>query len=362
MSTLKSYLEDPFLLKLWQDIRKVDAIKSISLDITHRCNLRCTGCYYFEEGMDRYESPEEERLFDGFIQKEKDRGTNFVTIVGGEPSLVIDRMRKIYANFKCSVATNGVKRIPKDGLEELPIGVSLWGSQATDSKLRVQGKTDLFSKALKNYHHDERAFWYYTAAPGYADEIPDVVAKCVDNGNAVLFNYYSDVAGLGGKLDYRLGFDEVRKNIDLMIERYPDQILMTQYFNEVVSTGEMADQKWGYDVCTNVSIDNPVNAERLQNGNAYNKHFNAYCADFETTRRCCTGMTRDCASCYDTWEHFSWIMLHSRKHMHSKEAFTNWLTTVYTFYLINRLVDPLEGRKVLRQMHERRASEVTSEV
>jgi MoaA/NifB/PqqE/SkfB family radical SAM enzyme len=74
--------------------------------------------------MDRYESPEEEQLFDDFIQSEKDRGTNFVTIVGGEPSLVINRMRKIYANFKCSVATNGIKRIPVEGLENLPIGVS----------------------------------------------------------------------------------------------------------------------------------------------------------------------------------------------------------------------------------------------
>ena len=335
---LKTYLQDPLLSKRWNAIRAAGPLRSISLDITHVCNLRCAGCYYFEEGMDRHESPDEEAVFDEFIQKEKERGTNFVTIVGGEPSLVIGRIKKIYDHFKCSVATNGIRKIPYEGLENLPIGVSVWGNFETDKELRGQGKVDIFHKALKNYRDDARAFWYYTVAPGHAQEVEGVVARCIENGNKVLFNYYSDLSGKGQALDYRNGFAEVQEAIDRMIERYPGRILMTPYFNRVVSSGRLFDETWGYEVCTNLSTNHPVNAERLKSGKPYNPHFRAYNADFQSTRRCCTGVHRDCASCFDTWEHFSWVMINMRKHLGSKEDFANWLGAMYLFYVINRLV------------------------
>ena len=99
-----------------------------------------------------------------------------------------------------------------------------------------------------------------------------------------------------------------------MIRRYPDKMLMTSYFSEVVSTGTLYDEQWGWDVCTSISSDNEVNQERLRNGKPYSPHFRAYNADFTTTRRCCTGIDRDCATCFDTWEHYSWVMLNMKKH------------------------------------------------
>ncbi len=353
LGSLKTYLQDPLLKKMYDDIRSVGPVKSISLDLTHRCNLRCKGCYYFEEGMDRHRSPEDERLFDAFLNREAERGTNFITIVGGEPSLEIGRIRKIYARFKLSIATNGLKKIPVDGLENIPIGVAVWGSRETDRFLRGNDKIDIFEKALDNYKNDTRAFWYYTVAPGLSEEIPEVVKTCIDNGNRVLFNYYSDQAGLGGKFDYRSGFEKVRAQIDRMIELYPGQIFMTPYFNKIISTGQLFDMKWGYEVCTNISTNLPSNAARMDNGYPYNPHFRAYHADFETVRRCCTGETRDCASCFDTWEHFSWIMVHLRKHLSTKEDFTNWLSTMYLFYTINRLVDTEEGMSQLQSLLSR---------
>ncbi len=352
MSTgLRTYLKDPFLNRLWQAVRKAGSIKSISLDITHKCNLRCIGCYFFEERMDHYTSPEDEGSFDAFIEEEKARGTNFVTIVGGEPSLVVHRVKKIYDTFHTSVATNGLVKIPYEGLENLPIGVAVWGDHDTDRSLRGNDKMDLFQKALNNYRNDPRAFWYYTVAPGNADEISHVVEQCIENGNNVLFNYYSDLSQTGKELDYRLGFNRVRQAIDKMIKRYPDRILMTSYFNKVISTGELFEQKWGYDVCTNLSTNYIHDETRLKNGNPLNRHFRAYNADFTTTRRCCTGVSRNCDSCFDTWEHFSWIMINLKKHLASKQEFTNWLTTMYLFYLINRIVDFEEGIDLLPEIH-----------
>jgi hypothetical protein len=343
MAKLREYLKDPFLSSLYRDIRNAGPIRSISLDATSKCNLRCQGCYYFAEGMDQHSAGNDKAAFDGFIEYEKARGTNFVTIVGGEPALVPGRLKKVYDNFKMSVATNGLIPIPREGMEEMPIGVAVWGDHQTDSDLRGNGSQDFFTRALNNYRGDERAYFYYTVAPGHADEVESVVEQCLDNGNRLLFNYYSDVESLGGDLDYRGGFHRVRQEIDRMLALYPDQIFTTSYFNQVVTSGRLFEEQWGYPVCTNVSANAPVNAERINNGNPYNKHFRAYNADFSTTRRCCTGVSRDCSSCFDSWEHFSWIMINMKKHLGSLQDFTNWLTTMYVFYLINRLVDYQAG-------------------
>lgn len=346
---LRSYLEDPFLAGLYRQIRAAGRLRSISVDITHVCNIRCNGCYYFEEGMDRATPPKDEGAFDAFIESEKARGTNFVTIVGGEPSLVPDRVKKIYDNFKMNVATNGVKKIPFEGFEKMPIGISVWGGRETDRLLRGGGKRNLFDLALKNYRDDPRAFWYYTVSPHLAGEIESVVSRCIENGNPVIFNYYSDVNGRSKPA----GFGRVQQEIERMIDLYPDRILSTAYFSRIITAGELFGEHWGYDVCTSISPDHPVNRKRIKNGHVYNRHFRAYNADFKTTRRCCTGIDRSCDNCYDTWEHFSWVMLNLKKHSGSKQAFTNWLSTMYLFYVINRIVDFDEGLRNLPEIHRR---------
>ena len=98
-----------------------------------------------------------------------------VTIVGGEPALEPGRLKKIHDNFKMNVATNGLIRIPYEGLENMPMGVAVWGNRETDARLRGQPGKDLLSRALDNYRGDPRAFFYYTVAPGHAHEIEAVV-------------------------------------------------------------------------------------------------------------------------------------------------------------------------------------------
>ena len=352
-NSLRRYLKDPFLNRLYKEIRKTGPMKSISLDLNQECNIRCTGCYYFSEGMDVSETPNDESEFDAFIERELERGTNFVTVVGGEPSMRLGRLKKIYDNFKMNVSTNGIIPIPKNGFENMPIGVSIWGDHKTDAVLRGNGKRDIFSIALNNYRADPRVFWYYTVSAGNAHEIEVVADQCVANGNRILFNFYSDISNVGGTMDHRKGFGTVRKEIDKVIGRYPNFIYLSSYLTKVISTGRLYDQEWGYDVCTTISTDNPVNAERLKNGNLYSPHFRAYNADFKTTRRCCVGIERSCDSCFDVWNHFSWVMLNMKKHLGSKQEFTNWLTSMYLFYLINRLVDYETGIHLLPEIHKR---------
>ena len=69
-NSLRRYLKDPFLNRLYKKIRKTGPMKSISLDLNQECNIRCTGCYYFSEGMDVSETPNDESEFDEFIERE----------------------------------------------------------------------------------------------------------------------------------------------------------------------------------------------------------------------------------------------------------------------------------------------------
>ena len=349
----EAWLADPLLGELHRAVRAAGPIRSIALDLTHVCNLRCAGCYYFAEGMDASRAPRDGADLDAFIGRERARGTNFVTVVGGEPSLVLDRLERLYGAFRLSVATNGLVPIPRDGFEELPIGISVWGDGSTDRRLRGGGRTDVFDRALRNYRGDPRAFWYYTVAPGHAHQVAGVVERCVANGNRVLFNFYGDLEGRGGDLDAGRGFGAVRAAIDAAIERFPEHVLMTSRLAGVVSTGELFGERWGHATCTSLTVDHPVNRERLRNGQPFNPHFRAYNADLETTRRCCTGVERGCDTCFDTWQHFSWVMLNLRRHLGSKRDFTEWLATTYLFYFINRLVDPETGAGLLARIHRR---------
>jgi len=350
---LESYLQDPFLDRLYSEIRQVGALRSIMLDITNVCNIRCKGCYFFDQGMDSTRTPGDERIFDQFIAQEKARGTNFITIAGGEPSLMLGRVKKLHENFHVLCVTNGLRPIPRDGYENMAIAVSLWGDHKTDTELRGGGKIDIFARALKNFEGDSRAIWYYTVTAGNAHEIEAVTDQCVANGNNVFFSYYEDLKGLGGAFDHRAGYGGPRREIHRMIELYPERVLTTSYLNEVISTGRLYDETWGYDVCTNVTVDHPGNADRVNNGKPLMPHFRAYMPDLKTTRRCCVGDARDCATCKNTWPHMGWVMLNLEKHLGTIEEFTNWLTSVYIFYLIIRAVDFERGVRLLPEIHRR---------
>jgi len=351
-SKLTEYLQDPFLNRLYSDIRKAGPIKAILVDVTHVCNLRCQGCYFFAEDMDKHKFPEEAE-FDAFIEREKARGTNFMTLAGGEPSLILPRVKKLHDNFFITVVTNGIRKIPLKGFEKLFVAVSVWGDHETDKRLRGNGKLDVFAKGLKNYKDDPRVCWYYTLTSGNAGEIESVIEQCVANGNYVIPNFYGDVSGLGASLDHRGGFEQVRREINRMIERYPDKIFCTPYIVEVISTGVLYKEKWGYDVCCSITFDHAKNKERVKNGKPFNPHFRAYNPDLASTRRCCVGEDRDCSTCYDLWAHFSWIMLNMKRHLGSKQEFTNWLTTMYVFYSLNIFSGHQAGSALLPEINKR---------
>lgn len=349
---IAGYLSDPLVARLFDEVTAAGHLRSITVDLTEVCNLRCKGCYFFVENMDDSKSPRDEADFDAFIAREQERGTNFVTVLGGEPSLRLNRLRKLHESFRVVAVTNGLRHIPEEGFETMPIAISVWGDHETDTDLRGDGERRVFARALENYRDDERAFWYYTVTAGSADEVESVVTQCVENGNYVYFNYYEDNADIGGALSHANGFERVREAIDGMIDRFPDRIVTTKYLNRVATTGKLKDMTWGYDVCPNISTNAPRNLARLDNNIPYNRHFRAYNPDLTTVRRCCVGEDRDCSKCYNAYARHTWIMVNKARFMGSAGDFARWLTSVYTFYLLSRSVDHEAGMELLPEIHE----------
>ncbi|HEX8132454.1 MAG TPA: hypothetical protein VF880_03355, partial [Actinomycetes bacterium] len=101
--------------------------------------------------------------------------------------------------------------------------------------------------------------------------------------------------------------------------------------------------------------DKAKNQERFDNGKPYNPHFRVYNPDLKTTRVCCRSDKYDCENCYDTWAHIAWIMMNLEKHLGSEGEFTNWLATVFMFYLTNRIVDFERNVKLVPEIHDRLA-------
>lgn len=350
---ISEYLDDPFLNRLYNLIHHAGPLRPITVDITEVCNLRCDGCYFFVENMDDSKSPKDEDEFDRFVAEEKRRGTNYVTVLGGEPSLQLGRLRKLHEAFRVVAVTNGIRKIPMAGFENMPIAVSVWGDHETDTRLRGRGKLPVFRKALANYHDDDRALWYFAASTGNADEIASVAEQCVANGNFLYFNYYEDNDGIGGAFDHDAGFDRVRGAIDRVIDRYPDRVLTTSYLNKVATTNTLFGQSWGYDVCPTISTNHQMNADRISNGNRFSTHFRAYNPDLTTVRRCCVGEARDCSKCYNAYARHTWIMVNKHKHLDTKESFTNWLTSLVTFYIVVRAISFEVGAELLPEIHRR---------
>ena len=72
-------------------------IRSSIYDVTNQCNLRCKGCFFFSSN--EHQAAREEmdiKKWEAFIDREKERGVNLAILIGGEPTLYLDRVEAFY--------------------------------------------------------------------------------------------------------------------------------------------------------------------------------------------------------------------------------------------------------------------------
>ena len=156
MITVSSLLDEQWYER-YKKISRLN-IRSSIYDVTNRCNLRCKGCFFFSSGEHEV-APEEKDIskWHEFVGKEMDRGVNLAILIGGEPTLCLDRVEAFYKKLPTFCATNGLIKVPRDRFPDMMVGISLWGDVEDEKILRGQ---DTFKISSANYPQNRRRRWY----------------------------------------------------------------------------------------------------------------------------------------------------------------------------------------------------------
>ncbi|HPV50999.1 MAG TPA: hypothetical protein PLN37_02915 [Smithella sp.] len=323
MKTVSSLLD-----KEWHDrYRRISNlnIRSSIYDVTNRCNLRCKGCFFFSSG--EHQAAVEEMdigKWEAFIDREKERGVNLAILIGGEPTLCLDRVEAFYKRLPTYCATNGLIKVPRDRFPDMMVGISLWGS-AEDEKI-LRGR-DTFAVSSKNYEGDAYTYYLYTITPRQVGKIEPVIKRIADVGLKVHLQLLSNDEGVDGFSWQEGELKDLRHEMDEMLDTYPQTVISCKYYHEIITTGKMMGRRFGWNECPSVTeaLDNRANRPRRL------IHFARWASDLKTVHRCCTSATRDCSTCKDGAAHMSWVMVNKREHLKSTRDLQNWIEVYEMF-------------------------------
>ena len=323
MKTVSSLL-DAHWHERYKRIAKLN-IRSSIYDVTNRCNLRCKGCFFFSSGEHMVAKEENDiGKWEAFVDKEKERGVNLAILIGGEPTLCLDRVETFYKKLPTFCATNGLIRLPRDRFPDLMVGISLWGDGEDEKILR--GK-DTFAISSKNYEGDKYTYYLYTITPRQIGQTERIIRKIRDAGLKVHFQLLSNDEGVDGFFWKPDELNDIRAELDAMLDKYPDTVISSKYYHEIICTGKMMGRPFGWKECPSVT-------EPLDTRNPKPKrliHFIRWASDLQTMHRCCTSETRDCSTCKDGAAHVSWVMVSKRAHMNSAKDLQNWIEVYEMF-------------------------------
>ena len=323
MNTVSSLLDNEWYQR-YKRISRLN-IRSSIYDVTNRCNLRCRGCFFFSS--DEHKAAPEEmdiRKWEEFIDREKERGVNLAILIGGEPTLCLDRVEAFYKRLPTFCATNGLIKVPRDRFPDLMLGVSLWGDEADEITLR--GK-DAFSLSSKNYAGDPHVYYLYTLTPRQIGKTERIIRKIRDAGLKVHMQLLSNDEGVEGFSWTPDELETIRAEMDDMLDNYPDTLISSRYYHEIITTGKMLGNAFGWKECP--SVTQPLDSRDPRPKRLID--FIRWASDLKTMHRCCTSETRDCSTCKDGAAHMSWVMVNKRAHIRTATDLQNWIEVYEMF-------------------------------
>ncbi len=307
-------------------------IRSSIYDVTNNCNLRCKGCFFFSSDEHK-KSPDEPdiRKWEEFIDKEKERGVNLAILIGGEPTLFLDRVEAFYKRLPTYCATNGIIKAPRDRFPDMMVGISLWGDEEDEKTLRGR---DTFSISRKNYEGDPYAYYLYTITPKQIGKTERIIKKIADAGLKVHMQLLSNDEDVDGFSWTEQELAAIRDEMDAMLGKYPDTVISSKYYHEIITTGKMLGRPFGWNECP--SVTKPLDRRDPQPKRLI--EFIRWAADLKTMHRCCTSETRDCSTCKDGAAHMSWVMVNKRAHMRSTRDLQNWIEVYEMFAKLYKFI------------------------
>ncbi len=300
-------------------------IRSSIYDVTNRCNLRCKGCFFFSS--DEHKAAPEESDFqkwEDFIDREKERGVNLAILIGGEPTLSLDRVEAFYKRLPTFCATNGQIKIPRDRFPDMMLGISLWGDEEDEKTLR--GK-DTFSVSSAHYAGDPHVYYLYTLTPRQIGKIERIIRKIEAVGLKVHLQLLSNDEGVDGFSWKPEELEIIRFEMDDMLDTYPKTLISSKYYHKIITSGKMFERTFGWSECP--SVTQPLDHRKPRPRRLI--EFIRWASDLKTMHRCCTSETRDCSTCKDGAAHMSWVMVNKRAHMRTAEDLQNWIEVYEMF-------------------------------
>jgi organic radical activating enzyme len=306
-------------------------IRSSIYDVTNKCNLRCQGCFFFSSGEQHVEEETDLRKWEAFVDREKERGVNLAILIGGEPTLFLDRVEAFNRRIPSYCATNGIIKIPRDRFPDMIVGISLWGSSEDEIELRGR---DVFSLSSRNYAGDPYAYYLYTLTPRQLGRSEEVVRRIEDCGLKVHLQLLSNDEGAAGFSWTPEQLTRARVEMDSLLDNYPKTVISSHYYHEVITTGMLQGRRWGFLECPSVT-------EPLDKRNPRPKRlirFIRWGADLKTMHRCCTSATRDCTTCKDGAAHMSWVMVNKRAHIRTARDLKNWIEVYEMFAKLYKFI------------------------
>ena len=329
MKIISSLLDQDWLTR-YKRIANLN-IRSSIYDVTNRCNLRCKGCFFFSSGEHHVTEEMDIQKWEKFVDKEKERGVNLAILIGGEPTLCMDRVEAFYKRLPTYCATNGLIKVSRDRFPDMMVGISLWGGRGDEKVLRG---CDTFAISRRNYAGDPYTYYLYTITPRQGGKIEPVIKRIADVGLKVHLQLLSNDEGVDG-FSWREGeLKDLRGEMDEMLDRHPQTVISSKYYHEVITTGKMMGRRFGWEECPSVTEsrdDRKPQPRRLI-------HFFRWASDLQTVHRCCTSATRDCSTCKDGAAHMSWIMVNKRDHMNSTKDLQNWIEVYEMFAKLYRFI------------------------
>jgi len=323
MITVSSLLDQEWYER-YKTISKLN-IRSSIYDVTNKCNLRCKGCFFYSS--DEHKAAVEEMdlaKWEAFIDKEMDRGVNLAILIGGEPTLYLDRVEAFYKRLPIFCATNGLIKISRERFPDMMLGISLWGDEADEKILR--GK-DTFSISSKNYEGDPNVYYLYTLTPKQIGKIERIIRKIRDTGLKVHLQLLSNDEGVDGFSWEPEQLEAIRVEMDDMLDKFPATVISSKYYHEIITTGKMLGRTFGWEECP--SVTQPLDQRDPRPKRLI--EFIRWASDLNTMHRCCTSETRDCSSCKDGAAHMSWVMVNKRAHIRTTQDLQNWIEVYEMF-------------------------------
>ncbi|MEJ2642865.1 MAG: 4Fe-4S cluster-binding domain-containing protein [Desulfosarcinaceae bacterium] len=249
MKLVSNLLDDEWYAR-YKKISRLN-IRSSIYDVTNRCNLRCKGCFFCSSDEDKAAKEEMDLTkWEAFVDKEVGRGVNLAILIGGEPTLCLDRVEAFYKRVSTFCATNGLIKLPRDRFPDLMVGISLWGDENDEKTLR--GK-DAFSISSKHYAGDPNAYYLYTLTPKQIGKTERVIQKIANAGLKVHLQLLSNDEEVDGFSWTAEELVDIRSEMDAMLDAYPRTVISSKYYHEVICTGLMQGRRFGWEECPSVT-------------------------------------------------------------------------------------------------------------